>query len=195
MCCNTLIIPLGSTAMAKWTVDTSHTDVQFKVKHLMINTVTGEFTSYRVDVDAPGDDFADAMFSFEADVASISTKNEMRDNHLKSDDFFNAEKFPVMKFTGKGLTKTSENEFVLHGDLTIRDVTKPVTLNAEYGGQMVDFYGNVKAGFELTGSLNRKDFGLSWNGVTEAGGIVVSDNVKLILNVQLQKLVAENIVA
>lgn len=181
--------------MAKWTVDTSHTDVQFKVKHLMINTVTGEFTSYRVDVDAPGDDFSDATFSFEADVASISTKNEMRDNHLKSDDFFNAERYPVMKFAGKGLTKTSENEFVLHGDLTIRDVTKPVTLNAEYGGQMVDFYGNVKAGFELTGSLNRKEFGLSWNGVTEAGGIVVSDNVKLILNVQLQKLVAENIVA
>lgn len=181
--------------MAKWTVDALHSDVQFKVKHLMINTVTGEFTSYRVDVDSPSDDFSTATFSFEADVASISTKNEMRDNHLKSDDFFNAEKFPVMKFTGRGLTKTSENEFVLHGDLTIRDVTKPVTLNAEYGGQMVDFYGNVKAGFELSGSINRKDFGLSWNGVTEAGGIVVSDVVKLILNVQLQKLVTEEVTA
>ncbi len=178
--------------MANWIVDPLHSDVQFKVKHLMINTVTGEFTSYRVDVASDADDFSDATITFEADVASISTKNEMRDNHLKSDDFFNAEKFPVLRFVGKGLTKTSDSEFTLKGDLTIRDITKPVTLTGEFGGRMTDFYGNTKAGFELAGAIDRKEFGLMWNGVTEAGGIVVSDTVKLHLNVQLQQVVAES---
>lgn len=177
--------------MANWTVDTLHTDVQFKVKHLMINTVTGEFTSYRVNVESEREDFADAKISFEADINSITTKNEMRDNHLKSDDFFNAEAFPTMKFVSTELKHISETVYALHGDLTIRDITKPVVLDVEYGGQMTDFYGNVKAGFELNGVINRKEFGLKWDAVTEAGGVVVSDMVKLHLNVQLQKVVTE----
>ncbi len=170
-----------------WTVDPAHSDAQFKVKHLMINNVTGEFTSFRVNVETESDNFASAQINFEADIASISTKNEMRDNHLKSDDFFNAEKFPVISFHGKGITKVKGNEYVLVGDLTIRDVTKEVSLDVENGGLMTDFYGNTKAGFEISGSISRKDFGLLWNGVTETGGIVVSDIVKLQLNVQLQK--------
>jgi len=172
--------------MATWSVDPAHSEVQFKVKHLMINTVTGEFGSYRVDVENSADDFSDATVRFEADIASINTKNEMRDNHLKSDDFFSAEKFPTMAFVGKGISANGEKRQIT-GDLTIRDVTRPVTLDVEYGGQMVDFYGNTKAGFEITGQINRQDFGLTWGAVTEAGGVVVSDSVKLALNIQLQK--------
>lgn len=173
--------------MATWTVDTMHSDVQFKVKHLMINTVTGEFTSYRAAVTAGAEDFSDASISFEIDVDSINTKNEMRDGHLKSGDFFSAETYPTMSFVSNAMTAKGDGRYDLTGDLTIRDVTKAVTLDVEYGGTMVDFYGNTKAGFEITGSINRKDFGLAWDAVTEAGGIVVSENVKLVINLQLQK--------
>ena len=173
--------------MATWNVDIAHSDVQFKVKHLMINTVTGEFSSYRVTVESEKEDFSDASVVFEADINSISTKNDMRDGHLKSDDFFAAETYPTMRFVSTSLTPKGDGTVELKGDLTIRDVTKSVVLSGEYGGQMVDFYGNTKAGFELTGTINRKEFGLAWDAVTEAGGIVVSDAVKLILNIQLQK--------
>jgi polyisoprenoid-binding protein YceI len=173
--------------MATWNVDPLHSDVQFKVKHLMINTVTGEFTSYKVTVEAEKDDFTDAAIVFEADVNSISTKNEMRDGHLKSEDFFAAETYPTMRFVSTSFSPKGDGTFELAGDLTIRNVTKNVTLLAEYGGQMTDFYGNTKAGFEIAGTINRKEFGLAWDAVTEAGGIVVSDAVKLQLNIQLQK--------
>ncbi|MBC8124847.1 MAG: YceI family protein [Candidatus Kapabacteria bacterium] len=173
--------------MTTWTVDQAHSEAHFKVKHLMINNVTGEFGSFRVNVESETDNFAGAQIDFEADVSSINTKNEMRDNHLKSDDFFNAEKFPVMSFHGKGITKVKGSEYLLVGDLTIRDVTKEISLDVENGGLMTDFYGTTKAGFEITGNISRKDFGLLWNGVTETGGIVVSDSVKLQLNIQLQK--------
>lgn len=173
--------------MATWNADPLHSDVQFKVKHLMINTVTGEFTSYTVTVVAENEDFSDAAITFEADINSISTKNEMRDGHLKSDDFFAAEKYPTMRFVSTSFSPKGDGTYNLVGDLTIRDVTKSVTLSAEYGGQMTDFYGNTKAGFEISGSINRKEFGLAWDAVTEAGGIVVSDAVKLQLNIQLQK--------
>ncbi|MFN4986170.1 MAG: YceI family protein [Ignavibacteria bacterium] len=173
--------------MATWIADTMHSDVQFKVKHLMINTVTGEFTSYRATVAAEAEDFSDASISFEIDVNSINTKNEMRDGHLKSDDFFSAEKFPTMSFQSTAYQAKADGQSTLVGDLTIRDVTKTVTLDVEFGGVMVDFYGNTKAGFEITGSINRKEFGLAWDAITEAGGIVVSDNVKLVVNLQLQK--------
>jgi len=173
--------------MATWNVDAAHSDVQFKVKHLMINTVTGEFSSYRVTVESEKEDFSDASVVFEADINSISTKNDMRDGHLKSDDFFAAETYPTMRFVSTSITPKGNGAVELTGDLTIRDVTKSVLLSGEYGGQMVDFYGNTKAGFELTGTINRKEFGLAWDAITEAGGIVVSDAVKLILNIQLQK--------
>lgn len=173
--------------MATWHVDPMHSEVQFKVKHLMINTVTGEFSSYRVTMTNDAEDFSDAKISFEADINSINTKNEMRDGHLKSDDFFSAETYPTMSFVSTSFASKGDGHYELSGDLTIRDVTKPVTLSVEYGGTMVDFYGNTKAGFEITGSINRKDFGLAWDAVTEAGGIVVSDTVKLVMNLQLQK--------
>lgn len=173
--------------MAVWNVDPAHSDVQFKVKHLMINTVTGDFSSYSASVTSDKEDFSDAVIRFEADVNSINTRNEMRDGHLKSDDFFAAATFPTMKFVSTSFVSKGGSQFELQGDLTIRDVTKNVSLDVEFGGTMVDFYGNTKAGFEVTGSINRKDFGLSWDAVTEAGGIVVSDTVKLVMNLQMQK--------
>lgn len=169
--------------MATWTADAAHSEVQFKVKHLMINTVTGEFGSYRVNVESDSDKFSKARIEFEADVESIRTKNDMRDNHLRSDDFFNAERFPKMTFLGT----VDDDVSRITGDLTIRDIKRPVSLDVDFGGVMVDPYGTTKAGFEITGQINRQDFGLKWGAVTEAGGVVVSDTVKLVLNIQLQK--------
>ncbi len=168
--------------MSTWNIDPTHSEVQFKVKHLVISTVTGSFKSFNATVTSSGDDFNGASVQFEADINSIETGVEQRDQHLKSDDFFNAEKFPKLSFTGKKFEAGK-----LTGDLTIRDVTKEVTLDVDFGGTMTDFYGNHKAGFEVTGKINRKEFGLQWTAVTEAGGIVVGDDVKLIANIQLQK--------
>jgi len=176
-----------ATQKNTWAIDPMHSEIQFKVKHLVISTVTGSFGQYDASFSAEKEDFSDAQISFSADINSISTNNEQRDTHLKSDDFFNAEQYPKMTFASKELKKTGEGEYKLIGDLTIRDVTKTVELNVEYGGTMVDPYGQTKVGFEITGSINRKEFGLKWNAVTEAGGAVVSDQVKIIANVQFTK--------
>ncbi|MEA5260517.1 YceI family protein [Arcicella aquatica] len=169
-----------------WAIDPSHSEVQFKVKHLVITTVTGHFKEFSGTVEA-GDDFEDAKISFEAKVDSISTNSEQRDGHLKSADFFEVEKYPTLSFTSTKFTKKDDGEFELVGDLTIKGVTNPVKLSVEYGGTATDPWGNVKAGFELTAKINRKDFGLTWNAPTEAGGVLVSEEVKLIANIQLLK--------
>lgn len=173
--------------MATWKIDASHSEIEFKVKHLMITNVNGFFTDYDATVEASSDDFADAKISFEAKVDSINTKNEQRDGHLKSDDFFNAAEFPVIKFVSTGIVKKDNEHYKLTGDLTIRDNTKSVELDVEYAGITVDPWGQTKAGFELSGKISRKEFGLKWTATTEAGGIVVSDDVKLLANVQLIK--------
>lgn len=175
------------TATTTWVIDPMHSEIQFKVKHLMVSTVTGLFNKYDAKLEMAGDDFEDARITFQADVDSITTGNEQRDGHLKSADFFDAANFPQITFESTGMKKTGDDTYELHGNLTMRGVTKPVTLKAEYGGQMVDFYGQTKAGFELTGVVKRKEFGLSWDAVTEAGGVVVSDDVRLVLNVQVTK--------
>lgn len=172
----------------QWTIDAMHSDVLFKVKHLMITTVTGRFTSFSATMLSDSADFSDAEINFTAETGSISTGLEQRDNHLKSDDFFNADKFPTLSFTSTNITPSGNGEFELTGMMTIRDTTKEITLKGEFGGIQQDFYGNTKAGFELTGKINRKEFGLMWDAVTEAGGIVVSDEVRLALNVQMQKV-------
>lgn len=172
----------------KWTIDALHSDIHFKVKHLMINTVTGKFGKFTAEMESEGDDFNNAKVTFTADINSIDTGMEQRDGHLKSNDFFNAEQYPQLKFVSTSFTKTGDSTYKLEGNITLRDVTKPITLDVEYGGKMVDFYGNTKAGFEITGKLKRKEFGLSWDAVTEAGGVVVSDEVKLVLNVQMQEV-------
>ncbi|GAB3496851.1 YceI family protein [Spirosoma knui] len=170
-----------------WVIDPTHSEVQFKVKHLMVSTVTGLFTQYEGQLEMAGDDFEDAKITFSADISSITTGNEQRDGHLKSADFFDAEQFPKLTFVSTQMKKTGDDTYELVGDLTMRGVTKPVTLKAEYGGQMQDFYGQTKAGFELAGTVKRKEFGLSWDGITEAGGVVVSDDVRLVLNIQVTK--------
>jgi len=174
--------------MATWTIDPSHSEVQFKVKHLMISTVTGDFSTYEGTIETTQEDsFEGAIATFSADIDSISTGNEQRDGHLKSGDFFDAETHPKLTFVSTSFVQKSDSTFEVSGDLTLRGTTLPVTLQAEYGGQMGDFYGNTKAGFELSGKISRKAFGLSWDAVTEAGGVVVSDEVKLILNIQVSK--------
>jgi polyisoprenoid-binding protein YceI len=138
-----------------------------------------------LESDAP--DFTDAKISFEADIDSITTNNAQRDGHLKSDDFFAADKFPKLTFVSTGIVKESDEDYKLTGDLTIRDVTKSVTLDVEYGGTTNDPWGQTKVGFEATGKINRKEFGLAFHAVTETGSIMLSDEVKLALNVQFTK--------
>lgn len=174
-------------ATTKWNIDPSHSEIQFKVKHMMITNVTGQFNQYRATLESSREDFTDSVISFEADVNSITTHNEQRDGHIKSDDFFNAEKFPLVKFSSTSFKKTGEDKYELTGNITIRDITKEIKLTAEYGGTVTDPYGQVKAGFELSGKINRKDFNLKWNAVTETGGIVLADEVKLHLAVQMVK--------
>ncbi|QFZ54454.1 YceI family protein [Oceanihabitans sp. IOP_32] len=165
-----------------WNVDNSHSEIAFKVKHMMISTVTGHFEDFQATAKTNGDDFNDAIFEFSAKTASINTKNKDRDAHLKSDDFFNSEQYPEMSFTSKSFDGEK-----LIGDLTIRDITKEVTLEADFNGIAVDPYNQTKAGFEITGEINRKDFNLTWSAVTEAGSIVVSDKVKLVIDIQFTK--------
>lgn len=173
-------------ATKKWVVDPTHSEIQFKVKHLMITTVTGSFNIFNVDAQTEDEDFTKAKISFTADVDSISTGNEQRDAHLKSDDFFNAEKFPQVKFAAaKYENVDNDGSYELYGDLTIRDITKTVKLDVEFGGVVKDPYGNIKAGFTINGKISRKDFELKWNAVTEAGGVVVSDEVRIACEVQL----------
>ena len=174
-------------ATTKWVLDAAHTEVTFKVRHLMIANVTGSFTKFNSEAETSGDDFSDVKVFFTAETASVTTDNEQRDGHLKSDDFFNAEKYPEIRFESTGFKKKKDNEYELEGTLTIRDVSKSVKLEVESGGVIVDAYGQTKAGFSVTGKINRKDFGLNWSAVTEAGGIVVSDEVKMIIEVQYVK--------
>lgn len=174
-------------AATKWVLDPAHTEVTFKVRHLMITNVTGSFKKFNSEAETSGDDFSNAKVIFTVETASVTTDNEQRDAHLKSDDFFNAEKYPEIKFESTGLKKKSDGEYELEGNLTIRDVTKAVKLNAEAGGVVVDAYGQTKAGFSVSGKINRKDFGLNWSAVTEAGGIVVSDDVRMIVEAQYIK--------
>ncbi len=173
--------------MATWISDAMHSEAQFKVKHLMVSTVTGHFEQFNASMEADKEDFTDATIQFEADINSINTKNEQRDQHLKSDDFFNAEQYPKMIFNSNNLEKVSDSDYKLHGNLTIRDVTLPVVLDVEYGGVTNDAYGRTIAGFELSGKIKRKDFGLKWHATTEAGGVVVSDEVKILANIEMVK--------
>ena len=178
---------METLAKTTWAIDPTHSEIQFKVKHLVISTVTGSFKSFEGTLETEGDNFTDAKIQFSADIDSIDTNMPQRDGHLKSADFFDAENHPKLTFVSTSFTKKDEDTYILTGDLTMRGTTKSVTLSATYGGQMVDFYGNTKVGFEIAGKVNRKDFGLNWSAVTEAGGVVVSDEVKLHLNIQLAK--------
>jgi len=173
----------------KWIIDPTHSEVSFKVKHLVISTVTGYFKKFEGYVESVNEDFDGAKVAFNADIDSIDTNQKDRDNHLKSADFFDAENFPKLSFEGK-VSKDGE-AYKMVGNLTMRETTKEVEFDIDFGGIAGDPYGQTKAGFEIEGKVNRKEFGLAWSAVTEAGSVVVSDQVKLILSVQVVKQVEE----
>ncbi len=185
----TAIIGMGLAAQAqsKWSFDKAHSKISFNVEHLVISEVSGQFAAFDGEVNSSSDDFSGSNISFTIDVASVDTDNERRDGHLKSDDFFNAEKFPKITFKGKSLKQVEGKKYQLTGDLTIRDVTKEVVLDVKYGGTITDPYGNVKAGFKITGNINRFDFNLKWNAALESGGLVVGENVEIVGNIELKK--------
>lgn len=169
--------------LAKWTIDPVHSEVAFKIKHMMISSVKGYFGNFDASLEVKGNDFENAKINVSVSIDSINTKNEERDSHLKSNDFFNADVYPKIRFVS-----TSFDGSTLKGDLTIRSVTKRITLDVEYNGTAIDQNGQTKAGFEISGEINRKDFGLTWDVVTEAGGIVVADKLQLIIDAQFIKL-------
>lgn len=168
-----------------WSIDPDHSEVIFKVKHLVITTVTGRFNTFTGSVKSDGDNFDGAKVSTEIDINSINTNSADRDAHLKSEDFFNAEQHPKMTFEGE--IKKVGSDYKLIGDLTIRGTSRQVEMDVNYAGSVKDPWGNLKAGFEVEGKLNRKDWGLTWNAVTESGGMLVGEEVKLQMSVQLSE--------
>ncbi|MGZ5222101.1 MAG: YceI family protein [Chitinophagaceae bacterium] len=173
--------------MTTWTIDTAHSEIGFKIKHLVISTVSGKFTSFDGQLEGDPENLTKAKISFSADIDSINTGNEQRDGHLKSADFFDAANHPKLTFFSKSIEPKGGSDYKVTGDLTIRGTTKPTILNVEFGGIQNNLYGQTVAGFEITGKINRQDYGLTWSAVTEAGGVVVSDEVKLVIDAELVK--------
>lgn len=165
-----------------WIIDKSHSEISFKVRHLMISTVTGQFKDFNGSVEVSDEDLSNGSFEFKASIDSIDTNNKDRDAHLKGEDFFDMENFPNLEF------KSSKYENgKLYGDLSIRGTKKPIALDLDFNGIVKDAYNQTKAGFDISGEINRKDFGLNWNATTEAGGVVVSDKIRLFANLQFTK--------
>lgn len=181
------VFTLSATAQTEWSFDQAHSKIGFEVTHLVITDVEGSFKDYEGTVKTKGDSFENADIAFTIDVNSINTENDDRDEHLKSDDFFNAEKHPKMTFKSTSMKKTGENTYKLKGTLTIRGTKKPIELDVVHNGTVEDPWGNTKAGFRLSGTLNRFDYGLKWNKMTELGGAVVGKEVRLDIDVQLMK--------
>ncbi len=174
-----------SATATQWAIDPTHSEVQFKVKHLVISTVTGSFKSFSGTASFDNGNLENAKISFSIDPKSIDTNQEQRDGHLKSADFFDAEKYPAITFKSNSLKHMKGDHYKLTGDLTIKGITKQVDVDVEHGGTAMDGYGNTKMGFEVTGVIHRKEFGLTWNSVTEAGSLVVGEDIKLSANIQL----------
>ena len=181
-----LIMAISAMAQTTWTLDNVHSKVKFSVTHLLISEVEGNFKTFNGTLLSSKPDFTDAIVNFSVDVNSVNTENEMRDKHLKSDDFFNAEKYPNMIFSSVSWKKVDGQNYLLEGDLTIRDVTKRVTFNVVYGGTSNDGYGNTKAGFKATTVVDRFNYNLKWNKLTEAGAVVGKD-VTITLNLEFMK--------
>ncbi len=174
-------------ATSKWVLEPAHSELQFKIRHLMISNVSGSFNKFDGSVETEGDDLTTAKVNFTIDADSISTNNEQRDGHLKSGDFFDVATHPSITFEGAGMQKVGDEDYKMNGNLTMHGVTHPVALNVEFGGIAKDPWGNTKAGFTVEGKINRKDFGLAWNAPTEAGGLLVGEEVKISANVQFVK--------
>ena len=168
-------------------MDPLHSDVSFKIKHLMISTVTGDFSDFDINMESDNEDFTDAKINFVTKVDSISTNIKDRDNHLKSPDFFDVEAYPEIKFRSTNIIKNSNTNYIIVGDLTIKNVTRSVSLSGTYNGNDVDPYGQTKYGFELNGEVKRSDFGLNFNVPGGKGSLVIGDDVKLLLSVQMME--------
>lgn len=171
----------------KWVLDTTHSEIKFKVRHMMITNVTGSFNELNASIEGFDNNFESSQVKFIAKTSSVDTANEQRDGHLKSADFFDAEKYPEMKFNSTKIVKKSDSDFEMIGNLTIKDITKEVSLKVEFGGINKDPWGNMKAGFSVEGKINRKDFGLNWNAALETGGVLVSEEVKIMGEIQFAK--------
>jgi len=167
-----------------WVIDPVHSSVKFSVSHMTISEVEGSFKKFDGDIQSPSSNFNNASIKFTVDVNSITTDNDMRDKHLKSDDFFNAEKYPNITFVSTSFKRLKGNIYALEGNLTIRDVTRKVRLAVVYGGTIKDPMGSTRTGFKASGKISRKEFGLKWNKLTEAGGAVVGDEVTMMVNVE-----------
>lgn len=177
----------ATATRTNWVLDPTHSEVNFKVKHLMIANVKGAFQKFNASIEAVGTDFANARVQATLDASSIFTNEENRDKHLRSADFFDVEKHPHLQFNGTEMKHVSGDDYTLTGDLTIKGITKPVTLEVEFGGRNTDPWGNEKLAFALNGRINRKDWGLNWNAALETGGVLVSDEVRLSAELQFAK--------
>lgn len=174
----------ATQAQTKWAVDNAHSSVKFVVTHMVISEVEGNFKTFTGNISAPSSDFVNAQIDFTVDVNSINTDNDARDKHLKSDDFFAAAKYPNMTFKSSSFKKNADGKYSLTGTLTIHGVSKTVTFDVVYGGTRKDPYGNIKSGFKATTTINRQDYGLTWSGKTEAGELMVSDDVQIIVKLE-----------
>jgi len=175
---------MGTT---KWALDPTHSNLGFKIKHLMISNVSGSFKNFNAEVKANDADFSTAQVTLTAEMESISTNNEQRDAHLRNADFFEVEKYPELKFTSTKVEKTDSGEFALYGELTLKGITKPVKLHAEFNGTVKDPWGNERAGFVITGKINRSEWEINFNAALETGGVVLSDEVRIISEIELVK--------
>lgn len=179
------ILAVGLNAQTKWNFDPSHTEVEFEVSHMVITDVTGKFSSFQGEVTSSKEDFSDLKVSFRIDAASVNTENEKRDGHLKSPDFFNVEKHPHISFESKSIKKVNGSKYELTGEFTMHGITKEIILDVTFNGIAQDPMGNTKAGFKVTGSINREDYGLTWNHTLDNGNLLVGKEVSIICRVQL----------
>lgn len=176
----------------KWTIDNAHSEIQFKVRHLMVSWVSGNFKQFSAEVETEGDDISTAKVRFTADINSITTNNEQRDAHLRTGDFFDAANYPQLTFESSKMEKLDDENYNVYGTLTMRGVSKPVVLHAEFGGFAQDAWGNTRLGISVTGKINRKDFGVSFSMVSETGSILLSEEVTINANAQfIKQAVAE----
>lgn len=184
-----VLVLLSTTLIAQvsWKLDKPHTKIGFTVTHMLITDVDGNFKEYSGSIVSQNDDFQNAKIEFEAEIASIFTDNNSRDKHLKSDDFFNAEKFPTLKFVSKSFTKIEGKNYKLVGDFTMKGVTKEVTFDVKYNGTITDPWGKTRAGFKISGEIDRFDYNLNWNKALETGGLVVSNEVEIDIKIELIK--------
>ncbi|BDS13198.1 YceI family protein [Aureispira anguillae] len=182
-----LTLSIVSYAQTTWTIDPSHSKVNFSVSHLVISEVDGDFKTFDGAIKTTKDDFSGASISFTIEVSSINTGNESRDKHLQSEDFFHASKYPQMTFESTSFKKKSAGKYELKGKLTMRGVTKTVTFDVKHGGIAVDGYGNTRAGFIAKTTINRIDYGVAWNAKTEQGGWTVGEAVEIVLKSEFIK--------